>query len=493
MGRRGPNLLRLLSLLFLISAVVLFFYELVAYSRERAELPEGLVIAGVPAGGVGQAEALERLLKTYSTPVVLYYGDQAIQLSPASVGYELDSEAMLAAAELTRTETDFWSGFWDYLWNRPGEVVRVPLRSEYSQTQLREALVDISARYDQPAMPGQPIPGSPNFNAGQPGRVLDIDRAQDLVGEVLNSPTDREVNLPVVASEPPRPSLATLKTLTEQLLEVQGFDGLAVMYLRDLRSGEELHFGIFQGEEISVDPDISFTAASIIKIPILVTYYRYFDEPLNPEQDRWVNQMITESGNDPADWLMEEIDRLQGPLVVTETMQDLGFDSTFLAGYFRLGSELLSLYRTPGNQRPDIDTRPDVYNQTTASEMGVLLSDIYLCARGGGNLLAAFPEQVYSEECGKMLEMLAGNQIALLLEAGVPEGTQVAHKHGWTSSPLDTIGDAGIVYTPGGDFVLSLFLWDETEMIWEPTSRLFADIVRAVYNYYNPPAESPGA
>ena len=48
MGRNGPNFLRLVSLGLLLGAAVLFFFQLIAYSRERANLPEGLTIAGVP-------------------------------------------------------------------------------------------------------------------------------------------------------------------------------------------------------------------------------------------------------------------------------------------------------------------------------------------------------------------------------------------------------------------------------------------------------------
>jgi hypothetical protein len=91
-----------------------------------------------------------------------------------------------------------------------------------------------------------------------------------------------------------------------------------------------------------------------------------------------------------------------------------------------------------------------------------------------------------------VLDLLAQNKIAWLLEASVPEGTRVAHKHGWTQSPLNFISDAGIIYSPGGDYVLSLFLWNDREMVWEPTSQLFAQLGRAVYNYFNPPISPPG-
>jgi hypothetical protein len=88
-----------------------------------------------------------------------------------------------------------------------------------------------------------------------------------------------------------------------------------------------------------------------------------------------------------------------------------------------------------------------------------------------------------------MLDLLSTNVLGTLIKGGVPEGTRVAHKHGWRSSPLDMIGDAGIVFTPGGDYALSIFLWNEQEMIWEPTSRLVADLSRAAYNYFNPPSQ----
>jgi beta-lactamase class A len=304
---------------------------------------------------------------------------------------------------------------------------------------------------------------------------------------VMESPTRRSVNLPIVNEGPAKPTLDTLEILLKQVIEVSDFNGLVVLYLADLRTGEPLHFGLLRGEDVSLDPDIAFSGASINKISILTTFYRYFDEPLDPESTRWVEEMIAESGNDPSDWLMEKIDAQRGPLVVTETLQELGFENTFIAGYYFPGAPILQIYRTPANQRFDIDTEPDPYTQTTASEISLLLTDIYACSQGGGSLLARFPDDITREECDRMLELLSANVLGTLIKGGVPEGTRVAHKHGWRSSPLDMIGDAGIVFTPGGDYILSIFLWDEQEMIWDPTSRLVADLSRAAYNYFNPP------
>jgi hypothetical protein len=190
---------------------------------------------------------------------------------------------------------------------------------------------------------------------------------------------------------------------------------------------------------------------------------------------------------------MEEIDTVRGPLLVTETMQELGLENTFIAGYFHLGAELLRVYQTPGNSRVDIDTNPDPYNQTSASEMGWLLADLYRCSQGGGTLQVVYEEDISTDECGFLLDLLAQNNIGVLLEAGVPEGTRVSHKHGWTGSPLEWLGDAGVIYSPGGDYVLSVYFWDQEAMIWQPTSELMADVSEAVYNYFNPPSVSTQA
>lgn len=487
-SRSGVNWLRWISIALLLAALSLFFFELFFYSRSRARLPQGLTIAGVPVGGLDKNTALERLLQTYSTPIELHYDDQIILLAPSAVGYRLDTEGMMAAAELARSGPDFWSGFWGFLWNRPGEEVSIPLRSELSHSQLEAALADIAARYDEPPTPAQPVPGSTQFLPGQPGRVLDTTRAAELVETALNAPTNRRAQLPVAATGAPRPTLQSLETLLQQNIDVAGFDGLAVLYVEDLRTGETLHFAYLNGAEIPADPDVSFTGGSIIKIGVMVTYYRYFDEPVDALAERWLEQMMRQSGNDPADWLMERIDRQAGPLRVTETLREMGFESSFLIAYYRLGSVALSpVPRTPGNTRTDIYTSPDPLDQVTASEMGMLLADIYQCADGGGTLLAVFGGQVTPEECQSMLSLMSLNKIGVLIEAGVPDGTRVAHKHGWTESPLHSLGDSGIVFSPAGDYVVSIYLWNDQEMIWDTVSRLAAELSQAVYNYFNPP------
>ncbi len=121
--------------------------------------------------------------------------------------------------------------------------------------------------------------------------------------------------------------------------------------------------------------------------------------------------------------------------------------------------------------------------------MGVLLEDIYQCAEsGGGALVAAFPDQMDQNVCRHIISYLVADKIGVLLEAGVPEGTQVAHKHGWVPDPdgiVRNFSDAGIIYTPGGNFVLSIYTHHPIQIVFETANQLFASITQAVYNYYN--------
>lgn len=490
MRKRGPfSFIRILSLLFLAGAVVLTVLQLISFSRVRSYLPAGLMIAGVPVGGLDRQAAAERLLEVYSVPVVIRYEDQPIHLNPAVVDYELDLESMLAVANLERTQKGFWLDFWDYLWGRATFPTQIPLSASYSDARLRAYLEDIAKRYDQPSEAPKPVPGTTRFDPGKPGIALDIDGAVPLIETALNALTGREVALPLQRADPARPAFQNLEVLLKQTLQVEEFDGLAGIYLLDLQTHQELHFAVRDGEDVTVEPDIAFTASSIIKIPIMVSAIRRMGDDPDDETLKLMQDMIELSGNEAADWLMDRvIDDQRGPLLVTEDMQALGLENTYMAGYFSLGSPLLAVIETPANQRTDVFTDPDPYSQTTPSDMGMLLEDIYQCAQtGGGALTAVFPGEISQADCQRMNTSLIANRLPVLLTAGLPEGTSIAHKHGWVTvnGVINTIGDAGIVYSPGGNYVIVVFLYHPTQLVWDPASLLIAELSNAVYNYYN--------
>jgi beta-lactamase class A len=487
--RTSVIFLRWISIAFIVMAVLVTVFQLVSYSRIRSIFPPGMVIAGIPVGGLDQQQAQDRVVQAYSVPVEIHYGDAVIQVKPAALGFELDLESMMAAADLERINQPFWSAFWDYLWNRIPTPTDVPLRYTIQQDRLTSYLKsEISPRYDQPALSSAPVPGSTNFQTGQSGTVMDVERAVILLEDALKSPSARVISLSYNKVSPPRPSFQNLQILLKQVITVDAFDGEAELYLLDLQTNQEIHFALQGGKDVPLD--ISFTAASTIKIPIMISIFHRIPEPTPSGINDLLNGMIEASENEPADKLMQDvINKDTGPLEVTKDMEALGLKDTFLAGYFYPGAPLLKRINTPGNQRTDINTGPDPYNQTTTAEMGMLLDDIYQCADvGGGALVAVFPGDFTQNKCKAMINYLFGNKLPMLITAGLPEGVQIAHKHGWITESdglLHTIGDAGIVYTPGGNYVLTVYLHNKTQLLFDPANKLIADLSRAVYNYYN--------
>jgi beta-lactamase class A len=295
-------------------------------------------------------------------------------------------------------------------------------------------------------------------------------------------------------SAPTRPTIGNLEILLKQIINTSGFDGIIGLYMLDLQTGQEIHFALENGQDISVDPDVAFTASSTIKIPILISYFiKNGTGQLDERTDALLLEMIRKSDNNASDAIMNRIDPNTGPLIISEYMATIGLENTFLAGFFAPGSPLLRQYSTPANSRSDVFTDPDTYNQTTPIDMGMLLADIYQCANtNGGALIAAFPDKINSEVCQRIIGYLSADKIGVLLEAGVPEGTQLAHKHGWVTGFdgfIHNFSDSGIIYSPGGNFVLSVFAYHPVQIVFDEANLLFANLGDAAYNFYNLPVQ----
>lgn len=493
-NRRSIPILRGISIAIMSVALVLIVISLIGYSRQRNSYPGGMKIAGVPVGGVDPQTASERVLQVYSSPVEAHYGAAIIHIDPSVVGFEMDLDSMIAAADLERTGGAFWLGFWNYLWNREPDPVEIPLSASVDEDRLTAYLQnEIAARYDEPPTPAQPIPGSTTFEPGIPGRVLDIPRAVRLIEDTLRSPNNRVVSLSFGQSTIARPTIDNLEILLKQIISTSGFDGVIGLYMLDLQTGQEIHFALNQGQEISVQPDVAFTASSTIKIPILVSYYvKHGSAPVDEQTQAMITEMIRKSDNNASDAMMNRIDPNTGPLIISENMKTIGLEDTFLAGFFAPGSPLLQTFVTAANSRDDVFTDPDSYNQTTPLDMGMLLADLYQCATsGGGALIAAFPDRINSQICQQIIAYLSTDKIGVLIEAGVPEGTQIAHKHGWITSSdgvIRNFSDASIVYSAGGNFVLSIYAYHPGQIVFDDANILFADLGAAVYNFYNLPS-----
>ena len=87
-----------------------------------------------------------------------------------------------------------------------------------------------------------------------------------------------------------------------------------------------------------------------------------------------------------------------------------------------------------------------------------------------------------------MIQYLEEDKIGVLIETGVPEGTAVAHKHGWgtdvTTGIMYNVSDAAIVYTPAGNYILAIYVYHPNQILWDEVSKMYDDLSRAIYNYF---------
>lgn len=472
---------------FIIISLYILFSDLANYRRQSSVYPAGVTVGSIPIGGLTRSEAQARLEQAFSIPIELRYGEARMQFTPAELGWSLDITATLDGLEATLPE----GGWWQHLWGRSASAADLdyPLQVSFNPEVCRAFLAEnIIPRYDQPATAALPILYTTNYTPGKKGLELNTEAALSTIQSALLSHSARIVELPI--NETPALPLdpANLEVFLKQTILLSGFDGLAELYLESLPQGTPLHFAVRANEPIP--PDVAYSAASTIKIPIMVSVFNHLGEPTPELALGWMRGMITQSENPPADALMRTyLDENLGPLIVTEDMRALGYQNTFLAGYFYSGAPLLQRIQTPANSRTDVYLDPDFYNQTVPSEIGNLLARIYRCAAAqDAQKTDLFPGSVTPSECQTMLNLLAENKIGALIEAGLPPEGDAAHKHGWTSDLdglLHTMSDAGIVYTPGGDYVLIIFINSSQQLMFEKGNWLFARLSQVIYNAFN--------
>ncbi|MCY3832435.1 MAG: serine hydrolase [Chloroflexi bacterium] len=491
--RSGFPILLALSTLALLAASALFVFELVAFSGREQQLPQGISVAGINVGGLSDREAVARWERAYAEPIILLYNDgeidHPIQLHPDQVGWRISSEPMLAAALGSGEEGGgFWRRFLNFLLGIEQTVARdIPLVVDYQENTVGAFLRDVAARYDKPPGPASYDLQTLTVTAGAGGYSLDVSAGILAADAALRSAYDRTVALPITLSDNEGPSLSTLQDLIVDLLDSQGFiyDGLgtvASVYVQDLVSGKE----------INILDDVAFSGASTIKLAIMLDYFRSLaSEPTADEAWLMVNSMLC-SNNASSNLIMEIIgagDIFTGLRSVNNTVQSIGVENTYITAPFYLGVEgqrLGSIQAPETSPNPNFDTEPDPFNQTTAEDMGTLFGLIYDCAEYDSGLRYALPgDQITQRECRQMLEVASANDLERLLQGGIPPDARITHKNGWI---FDTVGDAGVVYSPSGrHYVISVFLWEETEFQdYEKLWSLVEEISRAAWNFFNP-------
>ncbi len=480
MNRRStPGIGQWLLVTILMILGLYIFYQAYQYSFQRALLPAGLTIGGVGVGGMNEEQATQLLTERYLlAPVKLIHPNGELTFNPNDAGMELDFEVMLSQAENERIRQDFWQGLLGYITNNPVNVNRVELRATHDQTRLRRALQIIADQLDEEVQPPQPAPASLSFQFGEPGVKTDIDATIRNVESALYRVSGRDAQMVAVPVEPARPDMLLLGRLLVN--HVQSFSDITSIFIMDLESGQE----------ITYRADVAMSGMDMLKTPIALNAMRVIDASPTLSQTELIanSLLLQEPGNDAANQLLNMIagknDPYLGAQLVTESMQRLGLTNTYiLAAYNAALPPGQAQLETPANSREDIAFSATSGIQTTAEDMGAMMAGLYYCARdGSGALPLLFEEEVTPEECQMILDIMAQNRIGSLIEGGAPPETRIAHRHAWVN---DTHADAGIVYSPNGDYVIVVFMHRPDWLEWEISSPMIADISRATYNYFN--------
>ena len=478
----------LIGAAFILVAIVLAVIDYANFGSDENLYPAGLRVGGIPVGNLGRAEAEARLESSFKIPIELSYRGARMQFTPEAFGFQLNAGQVLDTFEATQVnalKTKLW---WQHLWGKAPEnnPVNIDLHPSMDPTAVRSLIEqEIQPRYDQKAYAPYPLLNTTYFEPGNPGwKIADPEQSITAIQAALISPADRQVSLDIVDLPMPDLDPRMLEIALKVIVQNEGFDGIVEIYTQDLSSGNVLHMA--QQAYLAVPPDIAYSGASTVKIPIAVSVMRHLNGEWTGLAEGWILQMLTKSLNPPADALMKTyLDETLGPLLVTQDMQDLGYQNTFLAGYFANGSPLLQRFSTPANSRGDINVNPDDYNQTVPSEIGDLLSRIYQCSVGAPIEKGLFNGQISQADCQHIINVMSQNIMGALIEAGLPPGQAIAHKHGWISDTdglLHTISDAGIILDSEKSYVEVIFIHSPQQIIFDTGSYLVARLSQCIYN-----------
>jgi uncharacterized protein YraI len=301
------------------------------------------------------------------------------------------------------------------------------------------------------------------------------------------TPTPSPLESPALPGLTPVPLSPAFQALGDQLWALMlggGFDPatsrLGGLFLMNLQTGEY----------ITVGSDIAFSGTSMSKIAILAAVYQQLNQPPNDEQAFNIAQTMICSENITTNRLLSALgggNPYTGAEQVSAFLEQAGFTRTFI--YTPYANDPFITPQAPRTRITDADqtaAQPDPFNQMTVGEMGALLNSVYQCGFSeSGLLIDNFGEQFTPTECRQMLNVMSYNLIGSFIEVGTDETARVAHKHGWIE---DTHGDAAVVFSAGGNYILVIALHNAGVLEFGQSAPVVEEGARLVYNYFNPTA-----
>jgi beta-lactamase class A len=430
-------------------------------------------VAGVDLGGLAPDAARDKLeneLAALTRPLEVQFGDAKHSLTPEEIAFTLDYDDMLAQAQSAASGA------------------RVSLALSYDQAKLRELLEGLEQQ-DGPPASVSVITSTDAISrsfAIKGGMALDLDAAVAQIDKQLHAVGGaRRVTLqPTLAAGAARPTPDQLQEQLEAM--AKEFKGTIGVYIYDLASAKQI---------AGLNERSAFTAASTIKLAILLNAYVNVPK-FNAKQTGAIRKMIVDSDNLRANDVMAAAaggtsteSAFEGAEQMSAMLADLGLKNTFLFVPFE-SADFIKLYKVKfktgpkqGGEAPFTPASNTL--RTTPYEMAQLYIYIEQCSRGEGVLVEKYGKNLSAARCQEMIDWLKKNGDTKRMMSGLPKGADVAHKSGWI--PPVVQGDAGIVRSPGGDFVISIYIYQPGERYSDKAIQaLIGNFARLAYTYYNP-------
>ena len=235
----------------------------------------------------------------------------------------------------------------------------------------------------------------------------------------------------------------------------------------------------------SLNADSVFHAASTMKVPVMIEYFRALDAGrIKPDQDLLLGTTFKsivdgspyslDAGVDsdssvfgrvgrrvPLRWLIERM-IVRSSNLATNTLIEVLDAQKVDATARSLGTTAMKVRRGVEDGKA---FQQGLNNQTSARDLAVLLEAIET------------GKAASRESSRQMIDILAAQEFNDEIPAGLPKGTRVAHKTGWITGVTH---DAAIVYPPGRKPYVLVVL---TKGIPDRpvAQRLIADISRLVW------------
>ena len=248
--------------------------------------------------------------------------------------------------------------------------------------------------------------------------------------------------------------------------------------------GVALHV-LGSGVRLSINGDSLFHAASTMKVPVMIEYFRALDErriaadqdvlllnrfgsivdgspySLDPGDDSDSSLYNMVGSRVAVSLLVERMITRSSNLATNAVIALVGATAANATAH-ALGASSIRVLR---GVEDNLAYRQGLNNVTSPMDLAVLLEAIE-------RRRAASPGA-----CNRMLSILERQEFNEEIPAGLPRGTRVAHKTGWITGVLH---DAALVYPPGRSpyvlVVLTRGIPDE-----QAARRLIADLSRTVW------------